>query len=128
MLPITTAYILFHFYHVANNISSVETKFLQELLSRQINAEEHRDKVLKDLNRRIFAQFSEKYDMWNTAVYKLSVIDVLISLSEYALSGDMCVPEINDGSDGKVILTPARFESFIKSITNITNFFSTGIY
>ncbi|CAK9830154.1 Probable DNA mismatch repair protein Msh6 [Anthophora retusa] len=76
----------------------------KELLSRQINAEEHRNKVLKDLNRRIFAQFSEKYDMWNMAVYKLSVIDVLISLAEYALSGDMCVPEINDDTDGKIFI------------------------
>ncbi|XP_076766173.1 DNA mismatch repair protein Msh6 [Xylocopa sonorina] len=80
---------------------TAETK---EILSKQINAEEHRDKVLKDLNRRIFAQFSDKYDMWSTAVYKLSVLDVLISLAEYALSGDMCVPEINDGSDGKVFI------------------------
>lgn len=76
---------------------------MQELLSRQINAEEHRDKVLKDLNRRIFAKFSEKYDMWNMAVYKLSVLDVLISLAEYALSGDMCIPEVNDGTDERVI-------------------------
>ncbi|XP_012344684.1 probable DNA mismatch repair protein Msh6 [Apis florea] len=76
----------------------------KELLSRQINAEEHRDKVLKDLNRRIFAQFSEKYDMWNMAVYKLSVLDVLISLTEYALSGDMCVPEINDGTNEKIFI------------------------
>lgn len=60
---------------------------------------------MKDLNRRIFAQFSEKYDMWNMAVYKLSVLDVLISLTEYALSGDMCVPEINDGTNEKVNLT-----------------------
>ncbi|KOC69993.1 putative DNA mismatch repair protein Msh6 [Habropoda laboriosa] len=80
---------------------TAETK---ELLSRQINAEEHRNKVLKDLNRRIFAQFSEKYDMWNMAVYKLSVIDVLISLSEYALSGDMCVPEVNDNANEKIFI------------------------
>ncbi|XP_029035592.1 probable DNA mismatch repair protein Msh6 [Osmia bicornis bicornis] len=76
----------------------------KELLSRQINAEEHKDKVLKDLNRRIFAQFSEKYDMWNMAVYKLGVLDVLISLSEYALSGDMCVPEISDDTDKEIFI------------------------
>nr|XP_012231941.1 PREDICTED: probable DNA mismatch repair protein Msh6 [Linepithema humile] len=76
----------------------------RELLARQMNAEEHRDKVLKDLNRRIFAQFSEKYDMWHTAVYKLATMDVLISLADYARSGDMCVPEIHDGSDGKIFI------------------------
>jgi len=78
---------------------------MQELLARQMNAEEHRDKVLKDLTRRIFAQFSEKYDMWHTAVYKLATMDVLISLADYARSGDMCVPEIHDGSDGKVTVS-----------------------
>lgn len=78
-----------------------ETK---EFLTRQTNAEEHRDRVLKDLNRRIFAKFSEKYDMWNMAVYKLSVLDVLISLTEYALSGDMCVPEVCDGTDEGVFI------------------------
>ncbi|XP_015439440.1 PREDICTED: DNA mismatch repair protein Msh6 [Dufourea novaeangliae] len=76
----------------------------KQLLSRQTNAEEHRNKVLKDINRRIFAQFSEKYEMWNTAVYKLSILDVLIALSEYALSGDMCVPEIDEGSDGNIFI------------------------
>ena len=76
----------------------------KELLSRQINAEEHKDKVLKDLSRRIFAQFSEKYDAWSTAIYKVSVLDVLLSLAEYALTGDMCVPEVNDGTDGKIFM------------------------
>ncbi|XP_003699487.2 DNA mismatch repair protein Msh6 [Megachile rotundata] len=76
----------------------------KELLSRQIAAEEHKDKVLKDLNRRIFAQFSEKYDMWSAAVYKLSILDVLISLAEYALSGDMCVPEIVSDTDGEIFI------------------------
>lgn len=77
----------------------------QELLARQMNAEEHRDKVLKDLNRRIFAQFSENYDTWHMAVYKLATMDVLISLADYARNGDMCVPEIHDGSDGEVTVS-----------------------
>jgi hypothetical protein len=34
--------------------------FDQELLSRQIAAEEHEKNVLKDLNRRIFAKFSSE--------------------------------------------------------------------
>lgn len=70
-----------------------------------MNAEEHKDKVLKDLNRRIFAQFSEKYDMWHTAVYKLATMDVLISFADYVQIGDMCIPEIHDGSDGKVTIS-----------------------
>ncbi|CAL1689622.1 unnamed protein product [Lasius platythorax] len=76
----------------------------KELLGRQINAEEHRDKVLKDLNRRIFAQFSEKYNMWRTAVHKVATMDVLISLAEYARNDDMCIPEIHDGLDGEIFI------------------------
>lgn len=60
--------------------------------------------MLKDLNRRIFAQFSEKYDMWHTAVYKLAVMDVLISFADYA-GNDTCIPEIHDGSDGEVTVS-----------------------
>ncbi|XP_011703725.1 PREDICTED: probable DNA mismatch repair protein Msh6 [Wasmannia auropunctata] len=76
----------------------------KELLARQMNAEEHKDKVLKDLNRRIFAQFSEKYDMWHTAVYKLATMDVLISLADYARNGDMCIPKIQEGSNGEIFI------------------------
>lgn len=70
-----------------------------------MNVEEQKDKVLKDINRRIFAQFSEKYDMWHMAVYKLAIMDVLISLADYARSNDTCIPEIHDGTDGKVIVS-----------------------
>ncbi|XP_012286624.1 probable DNA mismatch repair protein Msh6 [Orussus abietinus] len=77
----------------------------KELLSRQINAEEHRDKVLKDLNRRIFAKFSEMYDMWSSAVHKVASLDVLIAFAEYTRSGDMCVPEIHEVTEnGEVFI------------------------
>ncbi|KAH0951034.1 hypothetical protein HN011_010133 [Eciton burchellii] len=76
----------------------------RELLTRQINAEEQKDKVLKDLNRRIFAQFSEKYDIWHLAVYKLAVMDVLLSLADYARNDDTCIPEIHDGSDNEIFI------------------------
>lgn len=35
------------------------------------------------------------FDVWNTAVQCLSVLDVLMSLAEYARSegGDVCIPE-----------------------------------
>ncbi|XP_043480249.1 probable DNA mismatch repair protein Msh6 [Leptopilina heterotoma] len=78
-----------------------ETK---ELLSRQISAEENRDKVLKDLNRRLFAKFSENYDLWNMAVYKIATLDVLMSLAEYSASEDTCIPTIFDDSDDKTII------------------------
>ncbi|KAI4503557.1 hypothetical protein M0802_000960 [Mischocyttarus mexicanus] len=76
----------------------------KELLARQTSVEECRDKVLKDLNRRIFAKFSEKYDMWHMAVHKVAILDVLISLAEYAHSGDMCIPEIHDANEGEIFI------------------------
>ncbi|XP_074105198.1 DNA mismatch repair protein Msh6-like [Cotesia typhae] len=70
-----------------------ETKKLQE---RKTAAEARHDMLLKDSDRRIFAKFSEHYDMWATAVDKVAVLDVLISLAEYSRIGDKCAPEIND--------------------------------
>ncbi|KAF7991283.1 hypothetical protein HCN44_002845 [Aphidius gifuensis] len=70
-----------------------ETK---EFLSRQIKAEEYRNNILKDLNRRVFSKFSENYDLWSIAVYKIAILDVLLSFCEYAKSVDTCIPEIID--------------------------------
>ncbi|XP_057339297.1 probable DNA mismatch repair protein Msh6 [Microplitis mediator] len=72
------------------------TEETKKFLERQTKAEEQHQKVLKDSDRRTFAKFSEHYDMWATAVHKVAVLDVLISLAQYARSGDKCVPEIND--------------------------------
>lgn len=75
----------------------------QEFLARQIAAENNKDKVLKDISRRIFAKFSEKYDMWCSAVYQLATLDVLTSFAQYSLSGEMSVPVIEDASDDKKV-------------------------
>ncbi|KAJ1520643.1 hypothetical protein ONE63_003750 [Megalurothrips usitatus] len=76
------------------------TSETKDLLARMVQAEEAKTLVLKDLNRRIFAQFSAKFDTWNTAVQNLSVLDVLVSLAEYARKeeGEICVPVIADPS------------------------------
>lgn len=39
--------------------------------------------------------FLNSYEIWNTAVQCLSVLDVMMSLAEYVRSegGEMCVPE-----------------------------------
>ncbi|XP_012252115.2 DNA mismatch repair protein Msh6 isoform X2 [Athalia rosae] len=75
-----------------------ETK---EFLARQIAVENNKDKVLKDISRRIFAKFSEKYDMWCSAVYQLATLDVLTSFAEYSQSGEMSVPIIEDATNEK---------------------------
>ncbi|XP_063984742.1 probable DNA mismatch repair protein Msh6 isoform X2 [Diachasmimorpha longicaudata] len=75
------------------------TSECREFLERQMKAEEQRDKILKDLSRRIFAKFSEKYDLWSSAIFKIATLDVLISFAEYARSAETCVPEINDDDE-----------------------------
>ncbi|XP_075226760.1 DNA mismatch repair protein Msh6 [Lycorma delicatula] len=67
----------------------------KDLLERQIAAEDLKTSVLQDLRRRIFSRFSERTDDWRAAVQCLSVIDVLISMSDYSKSqdGDTCVPK-----------------------------------
>ncbi|XP_057339298.1 probable DNA mismatch repair protein Msh6 [Microplitis mediator] len=104
---------------------TAETK---EILRRLTEAEEQREKVLKDSDRRTFAKFSEHYDMWATAVYKVAVLDVLISLAQYARSGDMCVPEINDTNEVMIDIKDGK-HPFITSdnfVPNDTSLASNG--
>lgn len=74
---------------------------IQELLARQIAAEEQKDKVLKDCNRKIFHKFSEHYDKWSNATYNIAVLDCLISLAEYARISNVCIPTIYDDTDNE---------------------------
>ena len=54
--------------------------------------------ILKDLRRRIFAQFSDKYENWITAIQCVSLLDALMSLAEYCSlePGEMCLPEFSE--------------------------------
>jgi DNA mismatch repair protein MSH6 len=76
---------------------------LQELLAREIAAEEQKDKVLKNSNGKIFSKFSELYDKWSKATYNIAVLDCLMSLSEYARSCDTCVPTIFDDTENEKV-------------------------
>ena len=50
---------------------------------------------------RIFGKFSEHYDKWSNAAYNISVLDCLISLSEYSCCHDTCIPTIYDDMDNE---------------------------
>ncbi|XP_058798739.1 probable DNA mismatch repair protein Msh6 [Phymastichus coffea] len=80
--------------------TTAETK---ELLGRQIEAEEQKDRVLKDSNRKIFEKFSQHYEKWSNAVYNIAIIDCLISLAKYARTCDTCIPHIYDDTDNEGI-------------------------
>ncbi|XP_011302919.1 probable DNA mismatch repair protein Msh6 [Fopius arisanus] len=89
------------------------TSECRELLSRQLKAEELRAKILKDLNRRIFAKFSEKYDLWSSATFKIAMLDALISLAEYARSRETCLPAIHDGEEVFTIIKEGKHPCII---------------
>ncbi|THK32980.1 probable DNA mismatch repair protein Msh6 [Diachasma alloeum] len=97
----------------------------REFLARQMKAEEQRDKILKDLSRRIFAKFSEKYDLWSSAVFKIATLDVLISFAEYARSGETCVPQINDDDEVFTVIKEGKHpcissDNFVPNDTSIS--------
>lgn len=69
---------------------------MQAFLAQMMQAEQNKHNVLKDLNRRIFEKFSQSHMLWQKAINCISILDVIISLSEYTRlqSNDMCVPEV----------------------------------
>ncbi|XP_048477916.1 probable DNA mismatch repair protein Msh6 [Plutella xylostella] len=83
-----------------SKFSTAETK---ELLARMMAAEEQKATVLKDFSRRIFEKFSQKYSLWEAAVKRVAVLDVLLSLAQFARqqSGDVCLPEVTFEPDVK---------------------------
>ncbi|ELU18588.1 hypothetical protein CAPTEDRAFT_139957, partial [Capitella teleta] len=71
------------------------TREIERLLAQMVDAEERRDVALRDVMRRIFAQFDKHAESWNCAVQCLSLIDVLICLSEVSKGADMVRPEVH---------------------------------
>jgi len=72
------------------------TKKTKLFLKRQIEAEESRTAALRDLRRRIFAQFGENYDVWSQAADIMAQLDVYLSFAEYArCEADTCIPEFD---------------------------------
>lgn len=72
--------------------STAETR---QLLKSMLQAEENRDRVLKDLQRRMFERFSNEYDLWKRCIDHVATLDCLTSLASYGQElADTCFPEI----------------------------------
>lgn len=83
------------------------TDEIEKMLSQMVDAEDRKDVALKDVMRRIFYSFDERYKKWDTTVQCLSVLDVLLSMSQYSRCGDgpVCRPEIvSPDADNKPFL------------------------
>lgn len=70
------------------------TEETKGMLYEMIQAEESRDQSLRDIARRIFKQFDDHQESWQSAVECLSSLDVLMSLTQYSLQGDTTRPNI----------------------------------
>ena len=70
----------------------------------QTEALDKKQCIFEDLERRLFAKFSNNYVSWKKAVHSAAVLDVLLSLADYVRGENTCVPEIHDKKDGKVYI------------------------
>ncbi|NWY04889.1 MSH6 protein, partial [Nothoprocta ornata] len=72
------------------------TKEIERMLAALVNAEERRDAALKDCMRRLFYNFDQNSQAWQSAVECIAVLDVLMSLANYSQDGDgpLCRPVI----------------------------------
>ncbi|XP_076260192.1 DNA mismatch repair protein Msh6 [Rhynchophorus ferrugineus] len=81
----------------AKRFSTPTTK---ELLQKMMRAEAEKQKIILDLNRRIFEKFSQRFDEWQQALHCLTILDLICCLTEYAskYSGEICKPNIEQFS------------------------------
>lgn len=66
------------------------------ILADMICAETKRNKIVQDLNRRIFEKFSNSRAKWEQVIHCLMMLDVLCGLAEYAknVSRTTCFPNV----------------------------------
>lgn len=78
------------------------TSQTKSFLFRQKRAEEMKANILRDLSRRVFEQFSDKYEGWISAIQCVSVLDVLMSFTEYCKSevAETCWPDFVEPESG----------------------------
>lgn len=86
----------------ARRFSTVETR---RLLKEMIAAEEQKNKVLKDLLRRMFERFSQEYEVWKNVVDCVAILDCLTAFTVYGQNENQtCFPEIVEHVDGSPII------------------------
>lgn len=87
-----------------NPVRRFSTTETRQLLKEMQQAEEERNKVLKDLLRRMFEKFSNEYEVWKKIVDCVAILDCLTSFTVYGQNqNQVCFPEIID-SDGDPLI------------------------
>ncbi|CAF0830983.1 unnamed protein product [Brachionus calyciflorus] len=69
---------------------------LKDLIALLTDAEERKEKALRDNMKCLFKDFDKHFNVWNRAVQCLAILDVLVSLTQYVRNSefDMCRPDI----------------------------------
>ncbi|CAG9855365.1 unnamed protein product [Phyllotreta striolata] len=90
----------------AKPVKKYSTPTTRELLANMLEAEAERAKIILDLNRAIFEQFSAKHEQFDRVIQCLALLDVLCCLAEYArtFSQDICMPKVLPFDDKPSIL------------------------
>lgn len=84
----------------AKPVRRFSTEETRQFLRLMQHAEERRESVLRDLQRRMFEKFSKKYDLWKACIDLVAILDCLTSLAIYGQNQkQMCFPEILPFSD-----------------------------
>lgn len=89
-----------------NAVRRFSTEESLRLRKDMLAAEEQKNKVLKDLLRRIMERFSENYEVWKKVVDCVAILDCLTALTVYGQNqNQMCFPEIveSDADGGAVV-------------------------
>lgn len=87
-----------------NAASRFSTEETRQLLKELMQAEDQRNGVLKDLLRRMFAKFSDSYEVWKKVIDCVAILDCLTSFTVYGQNqAQICFPKIVDNNNGPVI-------------------------
>lgn len=88
----------------AKPVRRYSTEDTRQFLKEIMQAEDQRNKVLKDLLRRMFEKFSQEYNIWKMVIDCVSTLDCLTALAVYGQNqAEICFPEIVDSDNGPVV-------------------------
>ncbi|XP_065349562.1 DNA mismatch repair protein Msh6 [Cloeon dipterum] len=73
----------------------------KELLVKMQAAETEKKEYLLDINRRMFAKFSDSATLWRAATDCLAILDVLLSIAMYGTKEDTCMPVFYEPSEDR---------------------------
>lgn len=66
------------------------------MLRNLVTAEEHRDEALNNTMRTVFHSFGENFQLWDSAIECIAILDVLVAMATYSKGSEceMCRPEV----------------------------------